>query len=59
MYNLCLLLEGCVAQILVQYFEILQPQVVSLYTNAKERPHLKIRVLLKEDHTFWQSGKVK
>lgn len=42
MYNFCLLLEGCVAQILVKYFEILQPQVVSLYTNAKERLHLKI-----------------
>lgn len=59
MYNFCLLLEGCIAQILVKYFEILQPQVESLYTNAKERPHLKIRVLLKEDHIFWQSGKVK
>lgn len=46
MYNFCLLLEGCVAQILVKYFEILQPQVVSLYTNVKERPHLKIQVLL-------------
>lgn len=41
MYNPSLLLKSCLAQILAQYFEILKPQVVNLYTIAKERPHFQ------------------
>jgi hypothetical protein len=55
-YSFCLLLEGCVAQILVKYSEILQAQVGSVYTDANERPRLKIQVLFKEGGTFRLAG---
>lgn len=40
-YSSSLLLKSGLAQILAKYFEILKPQVVNLYTIAKERPHFR------------------
>lgn len=41
MYNSSLFLKSFLAQILAKYFEILKPQVVNLYTIAKEKPHFR------------------